>query len=676
MKKKVLFVSAAQPISGSSPSAYSWYKPARPLRLISVFLNHPGLSFLKANIPDIEILEYPSWKQFKEVLKQRWDVLGISFYINETRIALRMAEYARKQGVKEVWAGNYGAYSPEVGSYFDRSIIGWGEGEVARALGLHAPKKIDHPPIYIASGTNLNPRLALEGVIFTSRGCSYSCKYCQTPRFYGKPYTMPIGNIERVLQIYDRNHIKMISILDENFGIFRKHTEAVIKLFKRYDMRWMPLCRVDVLLANFTKWKEHGLFGAHLGIESLSQRALMGANKKLNALKSIRLLRLMNFNHMLVQAFYMIGFEEDTLESIRNDILELRKLNVDLVQTQIVTPYPNTDMYNSIKEKYGIIDTDLNRYNSRNLVWNHPNISPNEMDRIQKWATGQLSRTHHTLLALIKYLLYYHTDKPTLKAMKGLTKQYLMSRPLYRQYKDRIKGAKQWLKLGWPAYEEASFMALNKEMNQVKNLKSPEPSGSLITSGIRRMSPDFISKIFSPPTIAIVATLVFSLWSPIGLGLLCPALSILLGFLLFGFLPFLPIFYFHKKKVVDLYVSKREARTPFFLMAITSYSVATLVFFANDTKIMFLLALGYTFVTTILMLVNLFWKVSTHCAGVTGPIFALVFVFGINVLPLFLILVPLSWSRIKLKNHTFAQTLVGIIISIVVGLVEYNLLYH
>lgn len=133
--------------------------------------------------------------------------------------------------------------------------------------------------------------------------------------------------------------------------------------------------------------------------------------------------------------------------------------------------------------------------------------------------------------------------------------------------------------------------------------------------------------------------------------------------------------YFYSKNVVDLYVSTKEKRTPFFLIAIASYSVAATIFFATDTKVMFLLALGYTTVTVILMVINLFWKVSIHCAGVTGPIFALLFVFGIQTLPLSMIIVLVCWSRIKLKNHTFAQTLVGTLIPLSVGLVEYNVLY-
>ena len=186
---------------------------------------------------------------------------------------------------------------------------------------------------------------------------------------------------------------------------------------------------------------------------------------------------------------------------------------------------------------------------------------------------------------------------------------------------------------------------------------------------------DFVSKFVSPPTIAIVATVGFSLWSPIGLGSLYPPLSILLCFSLFAFLPFLPVLYFYRKNVVDLYVSKKETRTPFFLIAIALYSFAAIIFFSTNTKIMFLMALGYTFVTIILLVVNRFWKVSVHSAGVTGPIFALIFVFGIIVMPLSLIIVLVSWSRIKLKKHTFNQTLVGSLIPIAVGFVVYSVFY-
>ena len=186
---------------------------------------------------------------------------------------------------------------------------------------------------------------------------------------------------------------------------------------------------------------------------------------------------------------------------------------------------------------------------------------------------------------------------------------------------------------------------------------------------------NFISIFVAPPTIAIVATVSFSLWSPIGLGLLSAPFSILFCFFCFAFIPFLSILYFYRKNVVDLYVSNRKTRTPFFLIAITSYSFAALIFLVTNTKIMFLLAVGYIFVSIILMVVNLFWKVSVHSAGVTGPIFSLIFVFGINAVPLTLIVGLVGWSRIKLKNHTVAQTIAGSLIALSVGFVVYSMFY-
>ena len=187
---------------------------------------------------------------------------------------------------------------------------------------------------------------------------------------------------------------------------------------------------------------------------------------------------------------------------------------------------------------------------------------------------------------------------------------------------------------------------------------------------------NFISIFVAPPTVAIIATVCFSLWSPIGLGILSAPYSIVLCFLCFAFFPFLGILYFHRKKVVDIYVSQREARTPFFIIAIASYATAAIIFSATSTKIMFLLALGSLFVSIICMGINVFWKVSVHCAGVTGPIFALIFVYGVTALPLAPIIGLVGWSRIKLNNHTFGQTLAGTLISLSVGLVLFSTLYY
>lgn len=454
MERRVLFTSAIQPIGGCSPDVYSWNKSIGPVKVLMTFLDHPGLAFLEANLPGVDALPYPTWDDFREALRDPPEILGISFYINETELALQMAELARRRGVREVWAGNYGAYSPEVEHAFDRVFQGWGESEAARALGVSAPEPLVHPPMYACMGSNLLPRLSLHGFLFTSRGCPCTCNFCQTPDFYGKSQPVPLDAIDRVLWEYARQGIATVNVLDENFGIFPAHTREVIRLFRAHRLRWVPLCRVDLLLKNLEEWVEHGLTGAHIGVESLNPRSLEGAQKKIDQLKSVELLRRMSRYNLLVQAFYIIGFEEDTAESVREDICRLADLDVDLAQIQILTPYPKTPLRDKIEEGYGIFDRDLSNYNSRNLVWNHPSISPREMLDLQRWAHRHLFTPRRALRTLSKALVYDGRTRPTFAGV-GRSLRSMRPSPLRRKLSRGLRSSRRWARRGWDAYEQS-----------------------------------------------------------------------------------------------------------------------------------------------------------------------------------------------------------------------------
>lgn len=57
-----------------------------------------------------------------------------------------MIQYAREQGVKEIWAGNYGAPVPAIENAVDRVITGSAFNEVAEIFGYTIlPDRIEHP---------------------------------------------------------------------------------------------------------------------------------------------------------------------------------------------------------------------------------------------------------------------------------------------------------------------------------------------------------------------------------------------------------------------------------------------------------------------------------------------------------------------------------------------------
>lgn len=456
MVARALFVSPCQPIAGCSPDVYTWDKRARWPFAFLTFLNHPGLSWLAANA-GVEVLEYPDWPAFERALADPPEVLGISFYLNETEVALRMAAAARAAGVREVWAGNFGAYSPQIAQHFDRIVTGWGERQVAEALGrpIAPDAALVHPEMYTAFGARSIRRAVLSGMLFTSRGCPYTCNFCQTPSFYGKSQPVELAAIDRVLWTYARNGVQGINILDENFGTFRKHAGEVVRLLHKHGLRWIALTRVDTLTKNFDDWAAHGLFGAHLGIESLNVRALDGAVKRIDDQASVALLRRMSRHNMFAQLFYMIGFPEDTAESVRADIRRLAALDFDVAQIQVLTPYPRTDQTAEIERTFGIQDRNLSRYNSRNLVWDHPNISVAEMRELQRWANATIATPRRTLRAFAKFAVFHGRPRPNLEGLRKLAG--LVAGPgvgLQRRHADKLAAARAWAAAGWHAYEE------------------------------------------------------------------------------------------------------------------------------------------------------------------------------------------------------------------------------
>jgi radical SAM superfamily enzyme YgiQ (UPF0313 family) len=88
--------------------------------------------------------------------------------------------------------------------------------------------------------------------------------------------------------------------------------------------------------------------------------------------------------------YYMIGFEEDTRDSLREDIKKLAALQLDITQICVITPLPQTPMWKEIEEKYGIWDQDYHNYDGKHMVWNHPHIKPEEFPEILDWSFSQV----------------------------------------------------------------------------------------------------------------------------------------------------------------------------------------------------------------------------------------------------------------------------------------------
>jgi anaerobic magnesium-protoporphyrin IX monomethyl ester cyclase len=185
----------------------------------------------------------------------------------------------------------------------------------------------------------------------TSRGCAYGCKYCTIREMYGKSFRR--FRIERVIQDLrdvEKRGARAVFIVDDNVTLngdrYRELCEAIVDA-KLQNLGFMVQASVRGLK------KTPGLIDAmagagtglvFLGIENESEDALEFMNKaglftNSDAYDVVRELR---SSGIIVIGGIILGYPDDTEESIRANFEYVKRLGVDHCTFMILTPYPGT----------------------------------------------------------------------------------------------------------------------------------------------------------------------------------------------------------------------------------------------------------------------------------------------------------------------------------------------
>ena len=189
-----------------------------------------------------------------------------------------------------------------------------------------------------------------------------------------------------------------------------------------------------------------------------------------------------------------------------------------------------------------------------------------------------------------------------------------------------------------------------------------------------------IARLFSylvtPFSMAAAVSVVFSWFSPIGTGpSLAPFWSAVIGIMTLSIIPFLPVAYSTITGRTDLEVSDVKKRWLLYPPGLVSYAIGAAIFLELNDEVMFVIALAYLCVGSATLMITLGWKISAHTAGVAGPTTALAFVFGVRILPLYILSIVMVWARVKLSAHTLGQALAGILVAVTVTACVYAVFY-
>jgi len=158
----------------------------------------------------------------------------------------------------------------------------------------------------------------------TSVSCHYSCSFCCFPVLAGKYKCLDINEIEKDLNDIERlGKIKLIQFIDDTFNVpinrFKEILHLLIK--NNYSFKWHSFIRCQFLDEETVElMKESGCIGVFLGIESGNESVLKAMNKSTNIDAYRKGIALLNKHGIVSVAAFIIGFPEETLETITETV--------------------------------------------------------------------------------------------------------------------------------------------------------------------------------------------------------------------------------------------------------------------------------------------------------------------------------------------------------------------
>lgn len=171
----------------------------------------------------------------------------------------------------------------------------------------------------------------------------------------------------------------------------------------------------------------------------------------------------------------------------------------------------------------------------------------------------------------------------------------------------------------------------------------------------------FISAALNAPLLAILTFVPLILTQKSSDTTLLMAVTTLFG----AILPLSSTYYLVKKGIIpDIYASDRASRTEPILWAMGSYLLGIVsLLYVNAPFVITALMACYFVNAMIMLVITLYWKISIHAVGVSGPVTALVFQLGARMIPFFLLILPIAWARVYLKAHSLRQVVAGAVLS-------------
>jgi len=270
--------------------------------------------------------------------------------------------------------------------------------------------------------------------LFTSRGCPFSCAYCDRPAL-GKGFRpQSAGRVVDEMQEMERRGAKEIFFYDDTFSVSMKRVQQICDEYKRRNLhiKWDIRTRVNVVNEELLKnMKEAGCERIHFGVETGNARVVKELQKGTSIEQVEKAFDICKKYKIKTLAYFMMGNPTETMDDVKDTLAVSRRIKPDFMQMTILSPFPATQIYLRALQE-GVIEGDPWRDYAKRI---HDDFRPplwdsiytrNELEKHLRWFYGKFYLQPSFVVDRIKEVRNYGQFKRYASAGVSLLKMTMV----------------------------------------------------------------------------------------------------------------------------------------------------------------------------------------------------------------------------------------------------------
>jgi Radical SAM superfamily len=207
-------------------------------------------------------------------------------------------------------------------------------------------------------------------------------------------------DLERIVRANAELGIHRFFLTDDNFAR-NKHWEILLDRLIALQGEGLHVAmhvQVDTMAYKIPRFIDNlvaaGGYQIFIGLENINSDNLEASKKRQNRIEDYREMVLAWKKYpTILTCGYIIGFPNDTKESILNDVEVIKRdLAIDNIYLNYLTPLPGSEDHKKLYEAGVWMDPDMNKYHLSSRVSHHPKMS----DADWEWTYREFHRRYYT----------------------------------------------------------------------------------------------------------------------------------------------------------------------------------------------------------------------------------------------------------------------------------------